>query len=147
MFVQTSHQKRRGATAVEMAAVISVLVVLLFGIFEYCMVIYSTQVVENAAREGARYAVVNSADATLVADTQAVVINFMGGLDTKLSAYNCDVYLADSGGNKIGAASTAQFGQYVCVEVSGVYVPMTPGLALLSSFTIRSKSNMGSEAN
>lgn len=138
---------RRAATVVELAVVILIFLMLLFGILEYCLVIYSYNVVENAAREGARYGVVNVTDTTMVSDTQTVVKNFMGGLDTKMQNYSCTVYLADANGNNIGNATTAQFGQYVCVEVSLDYVPITPGLIYLKTITLRSKSSMGSEAN
>ena len=139
--------RRRGSTVVELAVVILIFLMLLFGILEYCLVIYSYNVVENAAREGARYGVVNVTDTTMVGDTKAVVQNFMGGLDTKLANYSCNVYLADANGNNIGNATTAQFGQFVCVEVSVDYVPITPGLIYLNTITLRSKSSMGSEAN
>ncbi len=132
---------------VEMAVVSSVFVLLLFGILEFCLVVYTFNVVENAAREGSRYGVVNVTDTTMINDTKAVVKNFMGGLDTKMTGYNCDVYLADANGANIGTATSATFGQYVCVDVQVTYVPLTPGLGFLKSFTIRSKSSMGSEAN
>jgi Flp pilus assembly protein TadG len=147
MTLANKNQPRRGATAVEFAVVSIIFVLLLFGIFEFCLIVYSCNVVENAAREGARYGIVNAGDSTMVADTQDVTKNFMCGLDTKLSNYQCDVYMADSTGKKIGKATDAQFGEYVCVEVSADYVPFTPGLGFLKSFTIRSKSSMGSEAN
>ena len=139
--------RRSGATAVEFAAVATVFIMLLFGIMEYCLIIYTQNVVENAAREGARYAIVNVTDTTVVTDTQTYVLTVMGGLDTKMQNYKCNVYLADANGNNIGAAGTAQFGQYVCVDVSVDYVPITPGLLKLSTITVRSKSSMGSEAN
>ena len=138
---------RRGATAVELAFVIAIFVLILFGILEYCLIVYTYNVVENAAREGARYAVVNSSDPNLVVDTQNVVKNFMGGLDTKMTGYNCDVYMADASGTMTGAATSAQFGQYVCVDVKVNYVPITPVLIHLTTITLRSKSSMGSEAN
>jgi len=143
----SSILSRCGATAVEMAAVISVFVVLLFGILEYCLVLYSFNVVENAAREGARYGVVNVNDTTMVADTKTVVQSFMGGLDSKMGSYTCNVYKSDSTGVNIGSATATEFGEYVCVEVSVVYVPMTPLLDKLNTFTIRTKCAMGSEAN
>lgn len=142
-----SKTERTAATTVELAAVIVVFTMILFGILEYGLIVYTQNVVENAAREGARYGVVNVTDTTMVTDTQAVVKNFMCGLDTKMTGYNCDVYLADANGNNIGTATSATFGQYVCVDVQVTYKPMTPGLLFLKNFTIRSKSSMGSEAN
>jgi Flp pilus assembly protein TadG len=139
--------QRDGAATIEFAAVSIIFLLLMFGILEYCLIIYTQQVAENAAREGARFAIVNTSDATLVTDTQAYVKSLMGGLDTKLKNYSCNVYLADANGNNIGAATSAQFGQYVCVEISIDYVPITPGLLKLSTITVHTKSSMGSEAN
>jgi len=147
MLLQRKNANRHGATAVEMAAVIAVFVLLLFGILEYCLVLYVTNVVENAAREGSRYAVVHVNDTTVVADAQNVVKAFMGGLDTKMGGYTCNVYKSNTTGTNIGSAQATQFGELVCVEVSVVYVPITPLLDKLKSFTIQTKCAMGSEAN
>jgi Flp pilus assembly protein TadG len=147
MLITKNTTQRRGATTVELAVVIVIFSMIMFGILEYCLIVYSQNIVENAAREGARYAVVNVTDTTMVADTQAYVKSLMMGLDTKEAPYSCDVYLADVNGNNIGDGTTAQFGQYVCVDVSVQYVPVTPGLLFLKTFTIRSKCSMISEAN
>jgi hypothetical protein len=56
---QFRRPRRRGATVVESAAVMSVFLLLLFGMFEYCRFLMVLHVTNNAAREGARYAVVN----------------------------------------------------------------------------------------
>ena len=147
MFAPQRNRQRNGATTVELVAVITIFTMMMFGILEYCLIVYTTNVVENAAREGSRFAVVNTSDTTLITDTQNYVQSLMGGLDKKMSAYSCNVYLADANGNNIGAPTDAQFGQYVCVDVSLNYVPITPGLIFLNQFTIRSKCGMISEAN
>jgi Flp pilus assembly protein TadG len=54
-----NRRPRRGATIVESALVLSVFLMLLFGMFEYCRFLLVLHVSNNAAREGARYAVVN----------------------------------------------------------------------------------------
>lgn len=147
IFAPPTNRPRSGATIVELAVVIVIFTMMMFGILEYCLIVYTSNLVENAAREGSRFAVVNASDTTLISDTQNYVQSLMGGLDKKMSAYNCDVYLADSNGNKTGAPTGAQFGQYICVDVSLNYVPITPGLIFLKQFTIRSKCGMISEAN
>jgi Flp pilus assembly protein TadG len=148
MPLRNLHPVRRGATAVETAAVVSVFLLFLFGIFEYCRLIYVRQVVENAAREGARYAIVNSYNTTVVSDTQAVVKNYMGGLDTTLQNYSCQVYAADSSANNIGSPLNVKFGQYICCDVSLQYSPIVPSFLFLNkTLTIESKCCMGSEAN
>ena len=147
MLARKSHGQRQGATTVELAAVVIIFMMIMFGILEYCLIIYTTNIAENAAREGARSAVVNASDVTLVSDTQTYVQTLMGGLDTKMSAYACNVYLADTNGNNIGSPVGANFGQYICVQVSLNYVPITPGLIYLNTITIQSKCSMISEAN
>ena len=83
----------------------------------------------------------------MVTDTQTYVKSLMGGLDKNMTAYSCNLYMADSSGNNIGAATGTQFGQYICCDVSVNYVPITPGLIYLKTITIRSKCSMISEAN
>src|SRR5438067_503305 len=108
-------RRRTGATVVETAAVVVVFLLFLFGIMEYCRVIFVRQLIENAAREGARYAVVNSGDANVVANTKAVVIARMGGMDKKVGAFTPTVYQADSAGNYVDVPGNAAFGQYIAV--------------------------------
>ena len=58
----TSRRRRRlrgGATLVETALVLSLLLLFLFGIFEYARYLLVTQMLSNAARDGARYAASN----------------------------------------------------------------------------------------
>jgi len=47
-----------GASAVEFAIVLPLLMLLLFGMIEFGLIIYNKQVITNASREGARYAIV-----------------------------------------------------------------------------------------
>lgn len=143
-----TRSSRPAATLVEMAMVLVIFTMLLFGVVEYCRLIFTRQVLENAAREGARYAVVNTYDATVVKDTQALVQGYMGGLDKTMKGYQCLVYMADTSGKNIGSPVDAPFGTYVAVEVSLTYYPITPGLLkLANNLTLTSKCCMGSEAN
>jgi len=95
-----SWKSRRAAAVVETAAVASVFVLFLFGVMEYCRYIFVRQLIANAGREGARYAVVNSNSPTLDADTQAFVRAKMGGMDTKAGVKNfvVQVYTGTSTG-------------------------------------------------
>jgi Flp pilus assembly protein TadG len=148
MLLRRSTLVRTGATAVETAAVVVVFLMLLFGILEYCRLLYVQQVVQNAAREGARYAIVNSYNATVVTDTQAKVLGYMGGLDKTMASYSCQVYAADVNGNNIGSPQNQPFGAYICADVSLNYSPIVPSLLFMNkTLTIRSKCCMGSEAN
>lgn len=51
--------RRSGAAVVEAAVVLSLVFMVLFGIFEYCRFMFFLQIATNAARDAARFAVVN----------------------------------------------------------------------------------------
>jgi Flp pilus assembly protein TadG len=53
-----SSRKQQGASLVEFAVLAPVFVVLLFGLVEFGLSIYSKEVIGNASREGARFGVV-----------------------------------------------------------------------------------------
>jgi Flp pilus assembly protein TadG len=139
---------REGATVVELAAVMIVFFLLLFGILEYGRYIFLRQLVTNAARDGARFAVVNTLASTMEADTKARVKTLMGGQDTKVKNYDCQVYAADPTGKKIGDASAAKFGEYVAVEVSCEFNPVLPSFIFMNKkLTVQTKALMYCEAN
>lgn len=139
---------RKGAALIEFAVVAVIFFMMLYGIMEYATIIYFRNVVTNAAREGARYGVVNVDDTTIVTDTQAKVKSLMFNIDKQLTGYTCDVYRSDSAGTNIGTADSAAFGNYLAVHVYGTYKVKAPVLLFLSTtLKIQSKSLMCSEAN
>lgn len=141
-------RRRAGATTVELAFVIGIFILVLFGIIEYGRYVFVRQVVIQAAREGARYAVVNLTDQTIESDTRNYVKKKMSGLDGNTTYYQCQVYMADDDGNNIGNAGDAQFGQYVAVQVDYDFTPVLPSLLFLdSTMRVSSKALMYSEAN
>jgi Flp pilus assembly protein TadG len=147
MLMKTCN-RRRGAYVVELAFVVMILIVVLFGVFEYGRFIFIRQIVTNAAREGARYAVVNTLDTTIETDTKAAVKKRMSGVEATVKSYNCQVYQADSTGQNIGPAANAGFGSYVAVQIDCDYEPVLPSLLFMNkSIHISTKALMYSEAN
>lgn len=57
--LRPGRRGRPGVTIVEAALIMSVFLMLLFGIFEYCRFLLVLHITNNAAREGARYASVH----------------------------------------------------------------------------------------
>lgn len=103
--------RRRGMTVVESALVLSVFCMLLFGVFEYCRFLYTLHLVNNACRDGARYAVVNmdkpdnfdtapytDALGTTFPSIQSYTTARMGGADRQLAGYQVAVYAVDLAG-------------------------------------------------
>ncbi len=148
------RNRRRGATMVEFAFVAPVLLLVMFGILEYARFFYTAQVMNNAAREGARYAAVNTNIAS-TANVQTYVNNYLAGVGaSQLVSYspssNISVYQADpTTGLNTGLAWTGTgWGTAVGVSVSGSYKPVLPGfLYLPGSTTISASCVMTTEAN
>ncbi|WP_299979358.1 TadE family protein [Desulfobacula sp.] len=64
---------QEGATAVEFAIVLSVLLLFIFGIIEFSLALFNQQVITNAAREGARRGVIMRAPTRIVDDENAEI--------------------------------------------------------------------------
>lgn len=149
----SSKPARSAATIVESALIISILVLILFGIFEYGRFVMTRQLMENAAREGARWAVVHTYDGSTT-DVQNAVDAKLSIARNQLVGYkknqNIKVFAANAAGNVISGKewNDVGFGEGVGVEISGTYRPTLPNLLFINaSFTIRAKSVMASEAN
>lgn len=98
-------RRRTAAHLVEFAFVAPVFFLFLFGILEYSRYVMTLQIMTNAAREGARYAVVttNDSSANPTLDVQNWVYNYMAGQNVQLNSpsggtfvlNNIMVYTAD----------------------------------------------------
>jgi Flp pilus assembly protein TadG len=69
---------QRGVALVELALVAPIIVIVLFGILEFGMIIYSKGVVTNASREGARFGVVLNSPRRTSAEIEAKVRDYLG---------------------------------------------------------------------
>lgn len=62
-FAKPEHwREEHGATVVEMALSVMILLTVLFGLIEICLALYTYHYVSYAAREGTRYAIVHGAE-------------------------------------------------------------------------------------
>jgi Flp pilus assembly protein TadG len=142
-----NRRQRKGATLVETALVLPIFFLFLMGIFEYGQYEMVRQVVENASRAGARYAVVNSATAS-TSQVQAIVSQQLNTMPM-FNSPTIQVFKADpTSGANIGAWTAAQFGDCIGVQVNGTYMPVTAQLLKLpTSIPFQSEAIMTCEAN
>jgi Flp pilus assembly protein TadG len=92
MVVRKQHPRRRwGGAALETALVLVPLMSLLLGVFEYGRYMMCWNLINNAAREGCRYALVNNTDGTVASDVQSVVTGFMGGQNSNFTGFTVTV--------------------------------------------------------
>jgi len=150
-------QCRRAATAVETAFVLTICVILILAVFEYGRFLMIRQMVDNAAREGARQAVVGANTSASMTTIQTTVLDYLAGQPLRntsgvpLSASDIQVYLADPATGAPAAPSSAwtnaTFGSTIAVSITAVYQPMLPSFGFLpTSITMKSTVLMQSEA-
>jgi hypothetical protein len=102
--------KRRGVAAVEFAMVVPFFILLVFGMIEISRGIMVHQILINAAREGAREAIL---DGATVGDVRTVVANYLAGADISGSP-------ADVSPNPASAASRTAITVTVTVPANNV---------------------------
>lgn len=140
-------QARRGLTMVETAIVISLVLLLIFGIYEYGRFVMVRQVIHNAAREGARLAVVSTNSLT-ESDIRNTVLNYLAGQQLA-GVPTITIYWADPNtGQNMGQWSDASFGQGIAVQINADYQPVLPAfLSMESNIPLQVRVVMYSEAN
>jgi len=155
MRTSASQKDRRLATSiVEFAFVAPIFFLMLLGVLEYARYLFTVQLMNNAAREGARYAVVNTTTAT-TSSLQTYVDKYLAGQGaSQLVGYNpstsISVYQADpnTGQNTGLSWQNASWGTAIGVSVSGTYQFLVPGLLRLpGSLSIQASCVMNIEAN
>jgi Flp pilus assembly protein TadG len=146
MLRRSKAERRRGAaTTVEMAAVLSVLVLFLFSIFEYGRYVMIENLLINAVREGCRYALVNCQSTTVVSDTQNLVTQKMAGLSSQLTNLNITVFPTN---NPTAALSTTNPDDPITVSATGTLHALFPALPFIpSSFSMTTATVMVCEGN
>src|SRR4051812_15012977 len=117
---------RRGSTLVQTAITLPMLLLLLFGILEYCRYVMLLQVLNNAAREGCRYAVMHTNPVVLNgvtygnanSDVTNLVSNCLAG--QALASQSVSVYGSDAVGVNSGTSwQNTKSGQWITVKITG----------------------------
>jgi Flp pilus assembly protein TadG len=155
---------RRGATLVEFACVVGVFLVMSFAVFEYGRFFMMQQLVQNAAREGARIAVTNTNNPNT--DVTGTVQAALANQSLTVQTINVDGWTYDTK-NKVMTKvawyntpvpnpavwtdpniANSQYDGCIVVQVTATYQPMLPSFGFLpGSMTLQSTAVMRSEAN
>lgn len=138
-------RRRRGINTVETAGILILLTSMILGVFEYSRLLMAWDLLNNAAREGCRYAIANNTSSTVVAQVQSTVTSYMAGQDTCFSNFTVTV-----SGTHLGVSTpinSLTAGDLVTVSVSGKFKFMNiiPLVKMPASFTITSSVIMGCE--
>src|SRR5208337_46372 len=102
MVIRRLHAGRRwGGALVETGVIIGLVAMLVFGVFEYARLLMDWNLLDNAAREGCRYALANNTSTTISTSVQTIVTGYMAGETKNFLAL--ESWCAKTGGiHKIG---------------------------------------------
>ena len=133
--MRSKASSQKGASAVEFALVLPLLMLITFGIIEFGMFIYNKQVLTNASREGARAGIVASSPrvpATGTNSIDSVVQNYCANHLVTFGTQNNPVTTV------IGYSATAPYRDDLTVQVNYQYsflvIPnLVPGINQLSN--------------
>jgi Flp pilus assembly protein TadG len=103
------RKNRRGAAVVEFAIVAPVFFLLVFGMIEYGRMVMVQQVLTNASREGARYAVIQSTNDTTAVQTK--VRDYLTSARLNAAASTVTVDWPASGSDATTVTVSIPFGQ------------------------------------
>jgi Flp pilus assembly protein TadG len=121
--------RRLGAALVEAAIVMNIFLLFIFGIMEFGHFVMVKQLMDNAARDGARMA---STGALTVSTAQIQALVTQELVNQGPSNLSVQVFQANpTTGANIGAWTNAGLGQTVAVQITGTYQPMVGMAALL----------------
>jgi Flp pilus assembly protein TadG len=148
------RMRRQGSTIVQVAIVLPVILMFLFGILEYSRYVMLLQVMTNAAREGCRYAVMHT-DPVVIGTTtygsatsnvDTIITNILGG--QTLSSQTINIYASDALGNNVGTWENASAGQSITVQITGNFNSILPKLLFMNNtIPITAEAVMRSEGN
>ena len=135
-----------GGALIEFTLILPFMLILAAGVWEYGRILETQLVVDNAAREGAHFASVNTTDPSLTVDTQNDVLAYLqtnlpnryslasstsctpaSPYDVCVASSGITVGIYDSSGNSATAASGNQVQVKVQLNVT-IFAPFVPGL-------------------
>jgi Flp pilus assembly protein TadG len=130
---------RAGAATLEMAMVMLPVILLFCGVFQYGRLLMTWNVLNNGAREGCRYALVNNTKTTIATDVDSVVRTTMGNQVSYFNNFSVTVT-----GTHLGVTTPVNnlvAGDFITVTVQGDYqfinLPIpTPTMTMKSAVTM-----------
>ena len=111
--------RRRGTAAPEAALVMILLTSLVFGLFEYGRLMMDLSLLNNAAREGCRYALANNTSTSISSSVQTLVTSYMAGENASFSNFTVTVSGTHNGVST--PVNNLASGDFITVTVSGTY--------------------------
>ena len=143
MLIRRLHGGRKwGGALVETGVIIGLVAMIVFGVFEYSRLFMDWNLLNNAAREGCRYALANNTSTTISTTVQSMVTSYMAGETKNFGNFTVSVTGTHQGVST--AVNSLVPGDPITVTVSGTYkfMNIVPFIHMPSSFVITSGVTM-----
>jgi Flp pilus assembly protein TadG len=134
--------EEKGASAVEFAIILPLLVVFLFGIIEFGIIFYDKAMITNASREGARKGIVFRDPRLSVSEIQSVVDNYSSG---KMITFGSSAAPVTTVPNGACVNHNDQLTVNVTYQYDFLLIPNFLGGALPNSITLEAQTEMRCE--
>jgi Flp pilus assembly protein TadG len=137
--------RRRGNVLIETPIILIPVLSIIFGVFEYSRLLMDWNLLNNAAREGCRYAIANNTSSTISTDVQTIVTTYMAGQSSSFTNFTVTVTGTHQGVST--PVNNLSAGDLITVTVSGTYKFMNiiPVSKMPSSFVLKSAVIMACE--
>jgi Flp pilus assembly protein TadG len=129
----SAARRERGATVVEMAIIMPVLLLVLVGLVEFSIMFFVNQTMQHAVREGGRYAITGQTDADPSTNTKLryrAVIERMRSASLGMFDKVCPVVTTNNvtytDSSSYNAAMFGQAGDILVIKLSCAWPMMTP---------------------
>jgi len=136
----------RGAVIVEATLVLPLFIAVILGLIDLGYAVFQTSQATNAARDGARSAILSyaQADVSGSSDNARVVAQVQGRLAGQaVKSITVSCLSGQSGSTTIACASAEPNSDRIRVAVSWTYTPLTPAGAVVGTITISGTATMG----
>jgi hypothetical protein len=134
-----------GVAAIEFAVTIPMLLMMVICTVDLGMGLYRNMQVQNSAQAGARYAMTNSFDSTLISNAVSSATGLQGIEASPPPSQYCGC-ATSSGIAPVTCGSTcpagAVYGAYVNVFAQGSYTTIVPYPLIASHFTLKAQANV-----
>jgi Flp pilus assembly protein TadG len=134
-------QGHRGQTVVEFALVVPVFLLLVFGVLDFGRAVYEYNTIVNAARQGARYGIINFTDGPGIKAAAKAAAGPLGIADANITI-RCFAY-GSSSGSVTQTCTTVTPGDQISVQVDYAYTSlMSTFLKVAPTINLTSTSRM-----
>jgi len=132
----TKNRRRRGNAFVEAALAAPMLFLLLSGVIDFGRAFYFADIAAGAARAGAQYGILSSANVGNIAGMQAAAREEAAGVPSSMFTVTAEFYCQNSAGVRQADCSDSTWEEYVSVKTNITYALMMPWPGLANPLNI-----------